>query len=194
MLAAAPSVWATSITFNFNSPTGDLGTSESYTAGGITITAYGYFSNFSATNLYGKNDGGDEVGLGLKYESNHEIPTNGFVQLDLQNLWNADPTALSMAIGSVQSGEGWKIYGSNTLGSRGTSLITSGTTDYPNTFNLSTSIDSYRYISVQASCGDVLISTLTANIPNQIPEPGSMFLMGSGLIGMAGAIRRKLRK
>ena len=38
--------------------------------------------------------------------------------------------------------------------------------------------------SVPVSSGDVSITT---------PEPGSLMLMGTGLVGLAGALRRKLK-
>jgi hypothetical protein len=44
---------------SFATPIGDQGTSHSY--GGLTATAYGT----GTPHLYGKNDGGDEEGLGL---------------------------------------------------------------------------------------------------------------------------------
>src|SRR5258706_14564599 len=62
---------ANATTWNFNVPSGALGTTQTYTADGITITAAGFTSTAALTagsanaNLFGKNLGGDESGLGL---------------------------------------------------------------------------------------------------------------------------------
>jgi hypothetical protein len=194
VLALAPAAQASIISYNFGSVNGSLGNSHVYTVNGVAITAYGFTDAGSANGLYGKSAGGSEVGLGLTGSSDHEIETDNFVQLDMKNVWAVNPLTITLSIGSVQSGEGWAIYGSNTLDVLGKSLLT-GTTDYPSSFNLSSSVEAYRYISVQATgdCGaDVLLSTLnvsTGLTPATVPEPGSYALMGFGLIAIAGAGR-----
>lgn len=189
ILTLAPSAWATSIDFNFDNPTGILGTSQNYTSGGVTITAYGYNGNGTTTDLYGKQDGGDENGLGLKDYSDYEISTNSFVQLDLTNLWAVNPGSLDMSIGSVQWGESWKIFGSDVLGTLGTD-IQNGTTDAPLDFTLTGKAEHYTYLGVEAGSGNVLLSTLSVD-PTQAPEPSSILLLGTGLLGI-GAFGRKL--
>ena len=53
-LAAATAANAAPVPLNFNSSTGDLGTSHIYTSGSLSVTATGYL-NGSTTDLYGKS-------------------------------------------------------------------------------------------------------------------------------------------
>jgi hypothetical protein len=145
--------------WNFLNPLGQLGSTQAYTVNGITITAHGYYNNGSATNLYAKNEGGDETGLGLAYENDHEVDTNGFIQLDLQNVIASGASSVSLSIGSVQSGEKYNVYGSNTLGSIGTLLISNSTKD--STLFTVPSYPNYRYIAIRATSGDVVLISLS---------------------------------
>ncbi len=165
--------------YNFDSPTGNLGNTHSYTSNGVSISAAGFSSTGQAMDLYGKNTGGDEQGLGLNAtSSDHEITTSTFVQLNLSSLQAKATNPLTLSIGSVQKGEGWNIFQSTSLGAKGT-LLASGSTDFPATFKIN---PSDHYISIQASGGDVLVSTLSATGKSAgVPEPGTMLIVGTGL-------------
>jgi hypothetical protein len=188
VLAVAPCAWA-STSYVFNSPTGALGHSQTYTSNGITITAYGFANGGGSLDLFGKNDAGDEKGLGLNGTSDNEILTTDFVQLDLTNLLATHPGTITMSINSVQTGEGWNIYESKTLATLGT-LLQSGTTETP--FTLNPLLSGYDFVSVQASAFNVLLGTL-ATQGSSVPEPGTAAILGVGLLAL-GSIARRVRR
>jgi fimbrial isopeptide formation D2 family protein/uncharacterized repeat protein (TIGR01451 family) len=150
------------LAWNLWAPTGPLGTSQSYTMGGITITAYGFDNSGTPIALYGKNQGGDENGLGISVAKDYEITTANFIQLDINQLIASGAVSAEMWIGSVQDGEGYDIYGSATLGNIGTKFIAGGTLD--GTLFPVPSFGSYRYIGVRASAGNVLLGALSATM------------------------------
>ncbi len=195
-------------TWNFDSPTGNLGTSQAYTStndGGlanVTITAYGFRSTdwgLRATDLYGKNGGTGEQGLGIAYTSDNEINPGYFVQLDLTNvLSQLSPLSGTLTIDSVQPGEYYTLYLGSSKWKLGTQ-VDSGTStsghpavtlsaDNPLS-DLKTGVD---FLGVGAHCGNVLLSSMTVTEdPNaKAPEPATMAMVGGALVGLASLRRR----
>ena len=102
-------------TINFATPTGDQGTTQTY--GVITATAYG--SN--SPDLYGKNDSGDEKGLGLTTDSDHEITAGHYIQLDVTSLQGL---TISFIMNSSTGSDAWKVFESSTgSATTGTSIM-----------------------------------------------------------------------
>jgi hypothetical protein len=176
------------ITITFNGITGDLGaTSQSYSSGGTTVTAYGYVSG-SPSNLFGKNDGGDEVGIGLTGQPNNEITSTDFIQLNISQLAAHGFTSASIFVGSTQgTDEPWDLYASNTLGTLGAIEITSNTTDYPNGIDIS-SLLGFKYIGLTANPGgiggqNVLLGAISAS--RSVPDSGSSIsILSVGLMAL----------
>lgn len=200
--------------WNFFFPSGpnsnvSLGNSFTFTStGGVSITASGFTDSGTATAIFDKfaspgyQNGLSETGLGLTSEDDHEIDTSGYVELNLGNIVNG--TIVTLSMGSVQTGEAYNVYETNTLGGKGpesggTGFTTLGTNETLNattdaaTFSFTKS-SSFQYIAVEetaANSGDILLSTLST----ATPEPGYYVLLFVGMAGLAlTAIRRQRRQ
>lgn len=184
---------------DFSTPSGDRGHSQTYDGG--AITAYGYSNSGNPTDLYGKNGGFGEQGLGLTYHDNrdYEINSSHFIELDLAKLNPAGDT-ITLKIESLQSGETFDIFGSNSLGKEGTTLLASGKgqNDANPVDTVTFNLQGFDYISITSGTGDVLLGTLETASPSPlptVPEPSSLALCGWGLAGLTwGAWRRRKGK
>jgi hypothetical protein len=222
---------ATTYTFSWVTPSNtntDLGLLYSLSNNGITLTARGLTAPANLTNaaaagpdLYAKNGGTGETGLGMATDpgGDHEISAklNDGIQVDFSDALSKAPNAtVSMVIESAQVGEGWALYGSNTLltvagnsksdGALGEPLL-SGAANYPNATTSITIPDwgqytYYTLMATDANCktplanillGTVTITPGTTQNP-QAPEPGTLMMGGTALIGLGVVWKKKQKK
>jgi hypothetical protein len=175
---------ATAITWDFSSPTGDLGPTHSYTVSGLTITAAGFHLDFppapggSTVDLFGKQNGGDENGLGLVDDptGDHEIQDASFIRLTMP----AGLTNVSITMNSVTGPDSFDIFGS-TSATTGYSILTPVgccSDELPH------SVPFMPFYIVEATNGNVLLSSLSA-VPGPIAGAGlpGLILAGGGLLG-----------
>jgi hypothetical protein len=184
-------------TWNFSSnPDHSLGvSSQTYTVGGVTITATGFYNNDSARILYDKfttDVNNNESGLGFTDDSflNHEIDTNGFVVLDLSSSFFAGKS-LSLTITSIQAGESYQwSHGSATHAGQATDGLTLVGSNLISSPLIFTGGGANSFIAIEATSHNVLINSLTAAA---VPEPRFYGLLLAGLLGFAGIVYRKRR-
>ena len=187
---------AAPISFLFASPTGDLGSTRTYSTGAppLSVIAAGFGGVGSrrgvhAVNLYGKYAGAGERGLGLVNDptGDHEITFVSFIQLDVQDLFSKVASmSAKFAFDSTTGSEAYAVYGSNTAGALGT-FLTSGKDE---NMHARPEFSTYRYYdfgSYKAN-GNVLLREISTY--QTVPEPAGIVLVGAGLIAL-GLIRRR---
>jgi len=145
-------------------------------------------STGTGVNLFGKTDGAHETGLGLVNDrsGDHEIVPGSYIQLDLSALTRA--TSFAIQVLSVQQGEGYNLYLSNTKGVAGATYQTGLSSESAYSVPVA-DIQTDRFLSIGASSGNVLLGSAT--VATQAPEPAGMFSMGTGLLAMAFFIRSR---
>ena len=196
---------AAAITWDLGTPGGLLGVSQDYSAGSppITITATGFINgNFAnpanKTALFGKEAGGDEVGLGLNDDptGEHELNGTNWIQLNVTNAVAAGVHGLSFIMDSTTgctalpctTGDSWRVFGSNSATSLGAQLP--GLIGFDE--GLSHALPSgFDFINFQAVTGNVLITSISGST---IPEPSTWTMMLLGFAGLGFAAWRGVHK
>jgi hypothetical protein len=181
----ATSAWATVVTWqlNPNNQNGNVGSSSlDLTQSGFTITARGYDNvpgNDTLHQLFFKSGGpiggGTEHGLGLVGTTDNELQTSGgvpsnYIQLDLRSILGQGFGSFQVSTGSVQSGESFLLFGSNTQGSLGSQIASGGST-FDDQF---VSVANYQFISIAAGAMDVLPIAFRATV-TPVPEMSALF-------------------
>ena len=175
-LAATPAR-ATLVTWDFNPTNANASVgsaSHTFASSGYSITAYGFdvvSGPDTPHDLYYK-DASPDHGLGFVGTPHNEIQTDNYIQLDLSSILSQGFTNGQIKVSSIDSGESFSLYGSNTLGSRGTFLSTYGDTDN-NAWISVPSFGTYNYISVIGTTGDELLWAFQATV-SPIPEATSL--------------------
>ena len=191
---------ASTFIFPFTTPTGDLGSSShTYTmtvgSSSATIVASTLVSSGTAPDLYGKNGGTDENGLGTAGNADHEIVPTDAIVLDFSQMHNITFIGIQMASVQASSMDDWQIYGSNTkptaanFSNPGIKLFSAPQTSDQQLTNTYLSVpDTYTYytieVPVQAGCSpDVLLGGVEVTTA-ATPEPGSYLLLGVASLGL----------
>ncbi len=158
-----------------------------------TITASIVTPALTSYQLFEKNNGGDESGLGIARLLDNEIGTNSIVKVDLSNLLALNPTSVSITLESNTDGEAGIVeYGNTTTGE----LTISN--ENAHALNVAALTAAGGYIEVHASGpedANILIGNIAATTPDPTPEPANAALVGFGLLAASGClIRRRFAK
>ena len=190
----------------------DLGASSTFSVGGYNITATGFLnptaSTWSTTDLFAKNAGTNETGLGLVDDStgNHEIQGSNFIQINVGAALAMGLTEFTFTMGSTTQDEAWRVYGASASGHSSvalTPLFTDQTTQ-----GVAYTVHGYQYydffydpttdIAHGVQSGEnrnVLLASFSGDnafVTTGVPEPSTWAMMILGFFGVGFmAYRRK---
>jgi hypothetical protein len=214
----ATSAFAGTVNFNFvfSGPDMTLGTSQTYTSNGATITAFGYecsAPNPSSVSTLSDCVGSDlyqsPTGLGLAGEMYHDIGWDSatadyVVGLNLSDLLTLGAKWVTMTYNTILPWQAWVAlgYSSDPFASGAPIPLGANTKAWSEvdsaTFDLNTQD---QYLILIASCGaslqpppcgsDVTPISLSASSTAPTPEPGTIALFATGLLMMLGFAARK---
>jgi len=196
-------------------PISGFATNDNPTINFNTMTGNWNVTNATPSNLYGKitqNDPG-ETGLGMTADpdGDHEMWDQpnapyqwGFVMVDVSNILNnVNLLYFHMRIGSAQDHEWYTIWGSTAQDPNNATLLMvgQGGNDAQSPWFDVPNFRDYKYIWVGAVIdpnshvdhSDITLESEIAFDQNPIPEPGTLAMMGTGVLGLAGILRRKMK-
>jgi hypothetical protein len=174
--------------------------SRTYTNSGFSITAYG-FDNHSgigtAHELFYKFEnvigGAVEQGLGLTNTPHNELqPGLHFIQFDFTAALAAGMMNGQISVGSVQPGESFSLFGSNTLGTLGTQVGGVYGSTFDNQFVAIPNFGQFLYYAVVSMSEDVLPVAIQADLP-AIPEMSTLLPIAALLL-LVFAVEVRRRK
>ena len=194
LLAAVPVFADSTTTFTLVGTLGDIGSKDTFTSGSLSLVATGYSAPGMTADMWAKSEGPIETGIGLASEIDHEISGTKFIQLNLTQILAVHPYSVVLVIDSIEAGEGYSVWGSNTAGAgpTGTPLASNQTS---NKFTLP-DLGSFNYISISAATLDpsVFSNVTLEDVDVTTPEPSSASMLLLGLVALvsAGALGKKL--
>ena len=183
---------ANAVTFDFQSSGSNLnlGTTETFTVGGFSLTASGFLTNGTPTDLFSKFTLGNpsETGLGTTHDPSgqNEIVTDDFVQLTLPT---TPPTNFQMVLlASVQFGESAKVYFNTAPGTLTGAILIDTITNADGSVTIP-AIYQTGFIDITAGAANILLESATVSTPD---SGSAVALLGIALAGIEG-VRRVLR-
>jgi hypothetical protein len=188
-ILGASSAQAIPVTWDFSVCNNCSGSSFAYSSGGNLITATGFTNSnlTSQTNLFAKNNGGDEKGIGLKDDptKDNEISGKNLVRLDLGGAGKY--TSLQFAMNSATGSEQWEVWGSNSANSIGIE-VASGNDERLHSLTGNFQFYFFGLNTNDKTSGDnVLLASLqgvTTNLTSPVPEPSTWAMLTLGFFGI----------
>jgi hypothetical protein len=176
-------------------------TSHTFTSSGFSITAYGFDNNGgigTGHELFYKHEneigGAVESGLGLTNTAHNELQAGlHFIQFDFTAALAAGMLNGQLSVGSIQPGESFVIFGSNTLGTLGTQVSTLFGSSVDNQWVGIRNFGQFNYYSVMALSEDVLPVAVRADLP-AVPEMSAILPIIALLVLVFSADLRRRRR